>query len=37
VTQGRNVAAQCLYQACGFRTALTQVVYHRWFESNAIL
>jgi dTDP-4-amino-4,6-dideoxy-D-galactose acyltransferase len=35
VTQGRNVAAQRLYQVCGFRTASTRVVYHRWFEPAA--
>jgi len=35
VTQGRNIAAQCLYQRCGFRTASTQVVYHRWFPPVA--
>jgi ribosomal protein S18 acetylase RimI-like enzyme len=31
VTQGRNSAAQALYQRCGFRTAATQWFYHRWF------
>lgn len=32
VTQGRNVAAQRLYQACGFRTELMQLWYHRWAD-----
>jgi dTDP-4-amino-4,6-dideoxy-D-galactose acyltransferase len=31
VTQGRNVAAQRLYQAFGFRTWDSGVWYHRWF------
>jgi ribosomal protein S18 acetylase RimI-like enzyme len=31
VTQMRNVAAQRLYQAAGFRTADVKVWYHRWF------
>lgn len=34
VTQGRNVAAQRLYQRCGFRTALVQLWYHRWFSGG---
>lgn len=32
VTQGRNVPAQRLYQACGFRTELVQLWYHRWAD-----
>jgi dTDP-4-amino-4,6-dideoxy-D-galactose acyltransferase len=32
VTQGRNVAAQRLYQACGFRTRALELWHHRWFE-----
>lgn len=32
VTQGRNCAAQRLYQNCGFRTADIGIWYHRWFE-----
>lgn len=32
VTQGRNIAAQSLYQRCGFRTASTHLFYHRWFR-----
>lgn len=31
VTQGRNIAAQRLYQACGFRTAQMRLWYHKWF------
>ncbi len=31
VTQGRSVAAQRLYQRCGFRTATVQLWYHYWF------
>jgi dTDP-4-amino-4,6-dideoxy-D-galactose acyltransferase len=30
VTQGMNVDAQRLYQACGFRTRSVQLWYHRW-------
>lgn len=30
VTQGRNVAAQRLYQAHGFRTRRVEIWYHRW-------
>jgi GNAT superfamily N-acetyltransferase len=29
-TQGRNVAAQQLYQAAGFRSAALRLWYHRW-------
>ena len=32
VTQGRNIAAQRLYQNCGFRSASMELWYHRWFE-----
>lgn len=32
VTQGRNVAAQRLYQRCGFSTQSVQLWYHRWFR-----
>jgi len=31
ITQMRNVAAQRLYQAAGFRTVNVMVWYHRWF------
>jgi GNAT superfamily N-acetyltransferase len=30
VTQGRNYAAQNLYQSVGFRTKITQLWYHKW-------
>ena len=33
VTQGRNIAAQRLYQGAGFRTATLQIWFHRWFET----
>ncbi len=31
-TQGRNVAAQRLYQRCGFFTESLGLWYHKWFE-----
>jgi len=31
VTQGRNIAAQRLYQANGFRSHSTHLWYHKWF------
>lgn len=31
VTQGRNLAAQRLYQHCGFITQNTQLWYHKWY------
>lgn len=30
VTQGKNIAAQRLYQKCGFRTSAVKLWYHRW-------
>ncbi len=32
VTQGRNYAAQRLYQKCGFITKSTELWYHKWFH-----
>ena len=32
VTQGRNYAAQRLYQRCGFVTKTTELWYHKWFR-----
>jgi len=32
VTQGRNIAAQRLYQACGLKTHAVHLWYHRWFD-----
>lgn len=31
VTQGRNIAAQRLYQSSGFRTRAVALWYHKWF------
>ena len=35
VTQGRNIAAQRLYQQCGFLTEKCELWYHRWFNPSA--
>ena len=32
VTQGRNVAAQRLFQRCGFRTRSLDLWFHKWFD-----
>jgi dTDP-4-amino-4,6-dideoxy-D-galactose acyltransferase len=34
VTQGRNIAAQRLYQRCGFLTCDVQLWYHKWFSNQ---
>jgi ribosomal protein S18 acetylase RimI-like enzyme len=36
VTQGRNIGAQRLYQACGFSTRAVQLWYHKWFSAGAV-
>lgn len=33
VTQGQNIAAQRLYQSCGFMTHSLRLWYHRWFAA----
>jgi dTDP-4-amino-4,6-dideoxy-D-galactose acyltransferase len=35
VTQGRNVAAQRLYQRCGFLTRDVHLFYHKWYPATA--
>ncbi|MBN1810219.1 MAG: GNAT family N-acetyltransferase [Anaerolineae bacterium] len=35
-TQGRNVAAQRLYQGCGFSTRSLQLWYHKWMSEYAL-
>jgi len=32
VTQGRNVAAQRLFERCGFRTSAVDLWFHKWFD-----
>ncbi len=32
VTQGRNIAAQRLYQRCGFLSRSTELWFHKWFR-----
>lgn len=34
VTQGSNIAAQHLYQNCGFRTSKTQLWFHWWSSQD---
>jgi ribosomal protein S18 acetylase RimI-like enzyme len=36
VTQGRNYAAQRLYQRCGFLTQNVQFWYHKWFTPAGV-
>lgn len=36
VTQGRNCAAQRLYQRCGFSTQAVELWYHKWYKSQEI-
>jgi dTDP-4-amino-4,6-dideoxy-D-galactose acyltransferase len=36
VTQGRNCPAQRLYQNCGFRSAIVELWYHRWFDRDIL-
>jgi dTDP-4-amino-4,6-dideoxy-D-galactose acyltransferase len=35
VTQGRNVAAQRVFQQCGFRTAAVGLWFHKWYATAA--
>jgi len=36
VTQGRNVAAQRLYQECGFASSSMEIWFHRWFSPEQV-
>ena len=36
VTQGRNVAAQRLYQKCGFASSSMEIWFHRWFSPEQV-
>lgn len=36
VTQGRNAAAQRLYQRCGFLTKAVELWYHQWFQPAGV-
>ena len=35
ITQGRNIAAQRLYQRCGFLTRSVELWFHKWFKQPA--
>ncbi len=35
VTQGSNIAAQRLYQKCGFASRSLQLWYHKWYTNSA--
>lgn len=35
-TQGRNCAAQRLYQNCGFRSTTVELWFHRWFDRGTL-
>ncbi len=37
VTQGRNIAAQRLYQRCGFLTQTVQLWYHKWYPPVEVI
>ena len=34
ITQGRNLAAQRLYQRCGFLTESVHLWYHKWYDTR---
>ena len=36
VTQGRNCAAQRLYQRCGFVTGSIHLWYHKWYAAQVV-
>ena len=36
VTQGRNIAAQCFYEGCGFYTLQVQIWYHKWISGCGV-
>jgi ribosomal protein S18 acetylase RimI-like enzyme len=35
VMDGSNIAAQRLYQKCGFRSHKVELWYHKWFTDEA--
>jgi ribosomal protein S18 acetylase RimI-like enzyme len=37
VTQGRNIAANRLYQKCGFLTRSVELWYHKWYSPEVVL